>query len=290
MFGAHSTMDRLIQNQSFVTATARLRNIFRLLPFLVTISTTTKAAALQEYFSTSSSRDIGWENPLAAAGNPLKGLLGSPSFHDFDASVTSIDASMEFHYVGLNDVMFGDPDVVGNDNAFNWDSLENAMMISASRYRQSVLTFNVHYPTKESNIPQYLLDAGIKVYNISSTLEENGVSPDYGDPLLLNALRQFIAALGERYDGDKRIAFIHLGLLGFWGEWHTFPFGDWVPEHAKQSVTEWYANAFQKTKLQARYPYQPAYEAGIGLYDGSFAYHTLDGDANGGQYHPEWYE
>jgi hypothetical protein len=240
--------------------------------------------------STSSSKHIGWENPLAAVGNPLKGLLGSPSFHDFDTSVTSIDSSLDFHYVGLNDLMFGDPDVIGYDNAFKWDYLENALSTSVSRYRHSVLTFNLHYPTKESNIPQYLLDAGIKVHNVTSALEVNGVSPDYGDPIVLNALRQFIKALGERYDGDTRIAFIHLGLLGFWGEWHTYGFDNWVPEHAKQSVTEWYAGAFQVTKLQARFPYQPAYDAGFGLYDGSFAYHTLDGDANGGQFHPEWYE
>jgi hypothetical protein len=32
-----------------------------------------------------------------------------------------------------------------------------------------------------------------------------------------------IAALGSRYDGDPRIAFITAGLLGTWGEWHVYP-------------------------------------------------------------------
>lgn len=43
-----------------------------------------------------------------------------------------------------------------------------------------------------------------------------GLTPDYGNETLLKALTQFVRALGKKYDGDRRIAFIHLGLLGFW--------------------------------------------------------------------------
>jgi hypothetical protein len=32
----------------------------------------------------------------------------------------------------------------------------------------------------------------------------------------VNALVDFVKALGEKYDGDNRIAFLHLGMLGFW--------------------------------------------------------------------------
>jgi hypothetical protein len=43
-----------------------------------------------------------------------------------------------------------------------------------------------------------------------------GFTPDYGSPSLLNALVDFVEALGKKYDGDNRLAFLHLGLLGFW--------------------------------------------------------------------------
>jgi hypothetical protein len=43
-----------------------------------------------------------------------------------------------------------------------------------------------------------------------------GFTPNYGSPALTTALVQFVEALGRKYDGDNRIAFIHLGLLGFW--------------------------------------------------------------------------
>jgi len=66
------------------------------------------------------------------------------------------------------------------------------------------------------------------------------------------------------------------------GEWHTYPHGEWVPEFAKEQLVEWYAAAFSKTHLSARYPFDPAYNNGYGYNDGSFAYHTLDNDVNGG--------
>jgi hypothetical protein len=43
-----------------------------------------------------------------------------------------------------------------------------------------------------------------------------GHTPDYGHFPLVTALENFVKALGEKYDGDNRIAFLHLGLLGFW--------------------------------------------------------------------------
>jgi hypothetical protein len=51
---------------------------------------------------------------------------------------------------------------------------------------------------------------------------------------------------------------------------------------AWESVVEWYNEAFQTTKLQIRYPYQPAYNAGFGMVDGSFTAETVGGEANGG--------
>jgi hypothetical protein len=164
------------------------------------------------YYSTF---DLGYENPDATAGNPLKGLLGSPGFINFDWSATSIDASMEYYYVGLDELMKANPDVVGDDAAFDWTPLENRLEGAASRNRHVVFTVICHYPGNPLNVPQYLLDAGLKLLYYPDFLG-GGTSPDYSDPILLEALRQFITALGARYDGDYRIGFLQLGLLGFW--------------------------------------------------------------------------
>lgn len=55
-------------------------------------------------------------------------------------------------------------------------------------------------------------------------------------------------------------------------------------------VVKSYVESFKTTKLQARYPFAPAYKAGFGLSDGSFTYETLGGEANGGSdYHYYFY-
>ena len=44
-----------------------------------------------------------------------------------------------------------------------------------------------------------------------------GLSPDYDDPRMVEAMERLIAAMGRRYDGDPRVGFIELGparLLG----------------------------------------------------------------------------
>ena len=233
------------------------------------------------YFETSSPDVLGFLNPAAAAGNPLKGLVAYPEFSNFDSNATSIDASLEAYYIGLDELMQGDPLVVGSANAFNWTALESRLSSASSRHRHAILTIMCHYPNwYRLSVPQYILDAGLVLHDYPDFLG-GGKSPDYGDPLLMTALQQFVYAFGKKYDGDARIGFINLGLLGFWGEWHTFPH-DFVPETSKISLVQWYTEAFNTTKLQARYPFEPAYKAGFGLVDSSFTYETLNGDANGG--------
>jgi hypothetical protein len=168
------------------------------------------------YYNISSVQVLGAPNPEAAIGNPLKGLVGNVDFTNYDPQATSIDMSLEFYYIPLDELMFGNPDVVGVDKAFNWTFLESRLEGAKSRRRHMVMTPFVHFPNwGRMSVPKYLIDAGMKQNGYSGFLG-GGVSPDYGDPLLLKALEQFITAFGAKYDGDPRLAFVSLGLLGFW--------------------------------------------------------------------------
>ena len=80
-------------------------------------------------------------------------------------------------------------------------------------------------------------------------------TPDYEDQKLRTALSNFIAAFGKKYDGDPRIGFITAGLLGTWGEWHTYPRGELFASKLVQSeVMDAYAAAFRVTPVLLRYP------------------------------------
>jgi hypothetical protein len=172
------------------------------------------------YFTTiSGGPKLGSFSPDAAVGNPLKGLLGSP-FYTKPPHFGAVKASLEFYYIGLDSVMLGNPEKVGAAKAFNWTFIEDVLNGSASRFCHAVIRFFIHFPGQVLRIPQYLVDSGVEIVRFNKTR----LSPYYGDPKLVEAMRQFITALGNKYDGDRRLACIQLGLLGYWGEWHTFGF------------------------------------------------------------------
>jgi hypothetical protein len=185
---------------------------------------------------------------------------------------------------GLQDVMFENPNVVGEAAAFNWTVLDNHLSGSASRYAHAAVRFILDFPGWSLMVPQYLINDGIDMR------WDNGMmTPHYGDPKLLQALEQFVTRFGRRYDGDPRLGFVQVGLLGYWGEWHTWGTSqDLVPHESGESLIKWFAAAFKTTQIQTRWPRASAHAAGFGRHDDSFAYNTLDGADNGG-YVAQWY-
>jgi hypothetical protein len=202
----------------------------------------------------------------APPNNPLKGFM------PYSGSYTTFPYSMEWNYLPLRSLMTGPTN-------FNWTSLDQLLSNDAIRGHQTVFRVYLDYPTLSTGIPQYLLDAGLTTYSYND-YGNNGISvcPDYENPLLDQALTNFIVAFGARYDGDPRIGFITVGLLGYWGEWHTYPETNWFASATVQEeVLTAYANAFSKTKLLVRWPSGIAPPAQrIGYHDDTFAYQTID--------------
>lgn len=218
--------------------------------------------------------------PYAAVetANPLKGFMPYSGNHTFPHS-------MEFFYLPLKDLMDGPA-------SFTWQALDSRLDAIAARGHQSVLRVYLDYPTHQPGTPDFLRHGPDGISGTADDLEmrtyqdhnNNGISlsPDYTNPHLRAALQSFIAALGARYDGDPRIGFIQIGLLGFWGEWHTYPYNgngnpDWMPPLAVQEeILTVYNQAFNTTPLLVREPKNASFQNyAIGYHDDSFAYSTL---------------
>ena len=203
----------------------------------------------------------------AALANPLKGFM------PYTGSYTTFPYSMEWSYLPLRSLMTGPTN-------FNWSSLDSLLSTDVGRGHQTVLRVYLDYPTLPTGIPQYLLDDGLTTYSYTDYGNTTSVSPDYENPLLDQALTNFIAALGARYDGDPRVGFVELGLLGFWGEWHTYPETNlFASVQVQAEVIAAYTNAFHQTKLLIRYPtvvgtFDPT-TLPLGYHDDSFAYDTI---------------
>lgn len=149
----------------------------------------------------------------AATGNPLKGLVVEPEF-EHNPDVTNIDTSMEFWSIGLDKVMMDNPDNVGSEAAFDWSEVEAKLESAKASGRHSVLSFHVHWPGRPLQMPRHITQSELPLYWYNSL--GGGVTPDYAYEPLLVAMEQFIAEFGRLYNKDSRLAFLHLGLLGFW--------------------------------------------------------------------------
>jgi len=221
------------------------------------------------YYTTSDASILGSENPDAAVGNPMKGLMTNPRWTGFNTPDT-VPSTLEFYYFGFDEVMTG-------SNQFDWTVMDQSLESAAASNKHVIWRIFCHYPEKPLRLPQFLIES-VELVQIGG----GEYSPQYDDPILLEAFRQFIFAWGERYDGHHSLAVIQLGLLGKWGEWHTYPEEGLLSEETKTTVLGWYNEAFQQTQLQSRDPSTKAAEYSIGLHDDSFGFSTLDGPYNGG--------
>ncbi|TFE01724.1 DUF4832 domain-containing protein [Jeotgalibacillus salarius] len=101
-----------------------------------------------------------------------------------------------------------------------------------------------------------------------------GFSPNYSNSVLIERHKELLKAFGERYNDDPYIAFIQLGSIGHWGEWHTIQNDELYIPFPDRTVTTQYVNhylAFLDGKmLMMRRPHQIAAENNIGLYNDMF--------------------
>ncbi len=212
----------------------------------------------------------------APADNPLKGLVPYA-----DPVPDRFPHSMEFQYIDLSKL------VVGPDK-YDFAELETLLSRVAARGNQTIFRVVVEYPGRKNLIPKFLMDDGLKIHrylntNTAPLPPQQVETPDYSDPRLVKTLVDFIRELGRIYDGDPRIGYITAGLLGTWGEWHTYPRSDlWASNDVQREILNAYANAFRKTPILLRYPagksnreYADTSRLPFGYHDDSFAFATL---------------
>ena len=145
----------------------------------------------------------------------------------------------------------------------------------AARGKRVVFRVYLDYPRHRTGVPEWLLRRGVRLRGYRA--HGGGWSPDYNHPALVQGLERLIAALGARYDGHRRVAFIQLGLLGFWGEWHTWPVEElYASEEVERRVIDAYRAAFRRTLLLARYPRGYAgQQSWLGYHDDMFPQDTF---------------
>lgn len=95
-----------------------------------------------------------------------------------------------------------------------------------------------------------------------------GYCPNYANPALIDAHRRTVKVLGMRYGDDPFVAFVELGSLGHWGEWHVHPDAVAMPvEAVRDEYAQHYLDAFKAAKLLMRRPFGFAAANRLGLFN-----------------------
>lgn len=230
----------------------------------------------------SAAEPTGWvaqkSDPHAARieWNPCRGLV--PFTDGLDSKFPH---SLVFDYLPLRSV-------VKSADSIDWAALEKQLQRQSQAGCQAVVRFYLDYPNMAAGTPQFLIDDGVAMRDYdeySNGARARSQSPDWNDDKVVAACERFIAAFGSVYDGDPRIGIVQLGLYGFWGEWHTYPYEgssghpDWqMSAENKVRLLTAYKKAFPKTQLCLRNPAgidDPDLKAVFGYHDDSFAWRTV---------------
>lgn len=198
--------------------------------------------------------------------NPLKGLK-SGWWREDDSN-----ASVGFQYIE-----WGRLEPV--DDQFDWDYVEEVLDRPGTRGRHFILQFAVDWddwgqsePKGDSHYrgPDWLLkEVGENRGRAFPDDKNSRISraTNYNHPAFIDEATEAINALSEYFRDDPRAFVIQTGLVGYWGEWHTFPRTDWSPTDAtKRSILDAYEDALGENGLtQIRYPDEAVAKPRLGM-------------------------
>ncbi|WP_169082079.1 DUF4832 domain-containing protein [Paenibacillus sp. PL91] len=227
------------------------------------------------------------------AGAPIPRISFSPVETDevlanpymgFSVDARYVDAKQPFRLAHAN-LTWSELEPIKGKFAFN--EIESKYNFSYWKQKGVKLVIRVvlDYPREDAHldIPNWLyLETGKKGV-LYDTDYGKGFSPDYNQTSLIRNHEKLIAALAERYNNDPLIAFVQLGSLGHWGEWHTQNDKDARIPFPRQAVSDQYAGHylkyFTKKPLLMRRPHAIAAKNGLGLYNDAFGKRdaTVDG-------------
>lgn len=166
-------------------------------------------------------------------------------------------------------------DIEPKKGVYNFRDLEKKFNFKhwQNKNTKFIIRLILDYPNEnnEMTIPKWLYNE-IKGdgtwYNIPYG---KGFSPNYQNKTLIKYHEKLIEELGKRYNESNDIAFIQLGSIGHWGEWHTYDEGDLIIDFPNKSTCETYVSHylkyFPKKILMSRRPLSIAKENNFGIFN-----------------------
>lgn len=182
--------------------------------------------------------------------NPGKGwvLYGSPTQQS--------PSTRAYGTVGY--VRYDWSSVEPTEGHYNWSMIDydlNSWVAFGKQFAFGVMNANSSSSTSYITPSWVFKDgaASLRATTYDDLTGKKGVQyePVWNDPIYLQKVRDFLAALAQRYDGNPHIAYIDIRSYGNWGEQHVYGISPSAPLSAAdvQTHIQMYRNAFQRTQL-----------------------------------------
>lgn len=165
-------------------------------------------------------------SPLAFDGLLTNPGMGVASFHDGYGQKPTL---AQYPDTGFEYERFYWSELEPQEGVYNFALIDNAFAVAARH--QPAMNVGLRFmaldePLTGSKIPAWLIAKGIKGQWVEN---HKTFVPDLSDPTFIAYAQKLIGAMGKRYDGNPELAFIDIGMVGSWGEWHNSNFPD-VPK------------------------------------------------------------
>ena len=184
---------------------------------------------------------------LYSGGHPL-GIDGSKNNHAWDVISTCCSV---IYWEDLNPA----------EGEYNWDLIDN--MLEACE--QAGLTYAIriipystatgsddNYGESHDFVPQWVYNKGAKKDITKYKYKDNSPEikvPNWSDPIYIQAYKDLMTAIAERYDNDPRVEYIEIRAFGNMGEWHCSEFtNNFLPSvEIQKDMLDHYKKVFKNT-------------------------------------------
>jgi hypothetical protein len=132
-----------------------------------------------------------------------------------DSEHTALDAiQLEYSYCRYSDI-------VRERGTYDWKKIDGLLDAIAARKHQAILRFYDTYPGQQTTVPDYIKKRpDYKETQGKSEKQDTGF-PDWSHMEWKRFVLEFYAQFAERYDRDRRLAFLETGF-GLWAEYHIY--------------------------------------------------------------------
>jgi len=116
------------------------------------------------------------------------------------------------------------------EGQFDWSLIDRIIEEWVPRglgiaFRISCKETSTDRPEQQFATPRWVMEAGAQggFYRAGKPAGPDAPwEPDYGDPIFLSKLENFLKAFAMRYDGRPYVRYVDIGSIGDWGEGHTW--------------------------------------------------------------------